>query len=63
MKRCNAPAEWVSWFNGYRVCSDCYRKLAPHEGDALVRQDEFEPRSLCDRPVETREEFFKRHSA
>ncbi len=24
MKRCDRPALWYSWFNGFRMCQTCY---------------------------------------
>ena len=58
MKRCNKPAFYFSWFNGFRACHDCISKGRGHEFDSMVVSELVQ--GPCDRPIETRAEFFER---
>ena len=59
MKRCDKPARAYSWFNGFRACDDCIAVAEPHEMDSMVATDETV--GPCDKPAETRSEFWARH--
>ncbi len=58
MKRCDKPAKSYSWFNGFRACDECIAAGEPHEFDTMIRTAEVQ--GPCDKPVETRDEFFAR---
>ena len=55
MKRCDKPATIYSQLNGFTVCDDHYDPESPVH---VAVWHEAEP---CDMPIETAEEFWRRH--
>ena len=55
MKRCNKPATIYSQLNGFTVCDEHY------DPDSTVPVATWHESAPCDFPIETREEFWKRH--
>jgi hypothetical protein len=55
MKRCDKPATTYSQLNGFTVCDDHY---VPNPDVPVATWHEESP---CDMPIETREEFWRRH--
>ena len=68
MNRCDKPAVWLAEKSGFRACHECFNTMT-NNLTVWLHYSEYgpigkngpKPFGRCDKPIETKDEFFSRY--